>query len=129
MSNRRPTKSATDEEYGRFLFSSYGIDPETGEAIDPRQSKGSTKLQATRHLHKMGSRLKDAHSRLLESQDILKDDSQTKKCNKKLTGLLIQWLRLFLQSQQVHPQSLRILSHQLLEVDMRIAGRSIVRKK
>ena len=80
MSNRRPAKSTTDEEYGRFLFLSCGIDPEAGETINPRQSKDSTKLQATRHLHKMGSRLKDAHFLLLESQVILKDDSQTKKC-------------------------------------------------
>jgi hypothetical protein len=62
MSKRSPTKSAADEEYGRFLSSSFAIDPETGEAINPRESKGSTKLQATQNLHKMGYRLKYGHS-------------------------------------------------------------------
>ena len=91
MSKKSQRKSLEDEEYGSFLFSNYGINPETGGAVDARESKGSTKFRATQNLHKLGLRLKDGHSLLLESQAVLQDGIASKS-RKREAHLVISTL-------------------------------------
>ena len=86
MSNNAQQKSLEDEEYRSFLFSNYGINPESGGAVDARESRGSINFRATQNLHKLGSRLKDVHSLLLESQAVLQDSIASKVAKGKLTG-------------------------------------------
>ena len=80
--------SVSPEEYNGLVVSKYRIDPETGEAIDPRDTKPSHKYSSTQDLHQIGSRLKDTRDLLGESREALKDGSATKKRVKEIDNMI-----------------------------------------
>ena len=80
--------SVSQEEYNGLVISKYRIDPETGEAIDPRDTNPSHKYSSTQDLHQIGSRLSDTRDLLGESRNVLKDGLASKKKVKEINRII-----------------------------------------
>jgi hypothetical protein len=81
-------KNKVTKSYKSFQMSCYGVDPETGDPIDPKTTRASSKNDAASKLHVTAFRLGDGASLLDGVVNTLRDANSSKKSRKEAAKLI-----------------------------------------